>query len=436
MSNHWDSNQVLALAPDAASIKAANKLKSTSKWPLLAHDACAVWGQCKGSGSTPYQTRIDLEGPAFKCSCPSRKFPCKHALALFQLYVETPKDFQQSPPPAWVTSWLQARERKASGKQQSKPADPKARAQRQQQREQRITAGVTELSLWLRDSIRDGIGTLATHPHDYWQSLAARMVDAQAPGLANRIRELGDLTGGEDWESRVLLALGRLHLLLEAFKRRDTLDEPTRGEIRSQLGLTQSKDEVAASAGVEDIWRVLGHSVESNDELIARRVYLHGENSRRFAMMLSFAHAAQAHTLAVGWTAPRRFRGKLHFFQGLTELRCQPGQVEEIAPFERLRDTTTASDDLDTWRAAAAANPWLSQHPVLVGNVHLIKADHGLALVDYERAMIALPRRFADGPRLQAIAGTSPVTVFGEYDGHRLNPLGIDAGGQYWPLSA
>jgi SWIM zinc finger len=41
-----------------------------------------VWGLCAGSGKRPYQTVVDLTGPAYKCSCPSRKFPCKHALAL------------------------------------------------------------------------------------------------------------------------------------------------------------------------------------------------------------------------------------------------------------------------------------------------------------------------------------------------------------------
>lgn len=32
----------------------------------------AVWGLCQGSGKDPYQTQIDLIGPAFRCSCPSR----------------------------------------------------------------------------------------------------------------------------------------------------------------------------------------------------------------------------------------------------------------------------------------------------------------------------------------------------------------------------
>ncbi len=38
-------------------------------------------GLCAGSGKDPYQTVVDL-GPRYQCSCPSRKFPCKHALAL------------------------------------------------------------------------------------------------------------------------------------------------------------------------------------------------------------------------------------------------------------------------------------------------------------------------------------------------------------------
>ncbi len=32
----------------------------------------AVCGLCQGSGKNPYQTQIDLIGPAFRCSCPSR----------------------------------------------------------------------------------------------------------------------------------------------------------------------------------------------------------------------------------------------------------------------------------------------------------------------------------------------------------------------------
>ena len=39
----------------------------------------------QGSAASPYQTGIDLSEPAFQCTCPSHKFPCKHGLGLFLL---------------------------------------------------------------------------------------------------------------------------------------------------------------------------------------------------------------------------------------------------------------------------------------------------------------------------------------------------------------
>jgi hypothetical protein len=84
---------VLALAPDDVSAKAARGLSSPTKWPLLGANDAAAWGECQGSGSKPYQTQVDLSGPAFRCSCPSRKFPCKHGLALLIMRAQSAEMF-------------------------------------------------------------------------------------------------------------------------------------------------------------------------------------------------------------------------------------------------------------------------------------------------------------------------------------------------------
>jgi hypothetical protein len=437
MSNHWTMDQVLALAPDTASLKAAGKLTSTRKWTLLAYDKRTVWGLCKGSGSQPYQARIDLQGPAFKCSCPSRKFPCKHNLALFQLYVEDRSGFQSRQPPAWVTSWLQARDRKATLKPPGKAVDASAQAKRRQRREQRIAAGVEALSLWLRDIVRDGIGALVSRPRRSWQDTAARMIDAQAPGLANRVKELGAIvSSGKGWEHRALIALGQLHLLLEGFKRLDTLEEDTRDEIRTQIGLSQSREEALAGDGIEDVWRVLSHATESNDELVSTRAYLLGEGTRMLALILNFAHPSQRNTLPVGWTPPKRFSGKLHFFRGASPLRCQPGELKELAPYERLDIDTSLADGLRQWKAAAVKNPWIARHPLAANGVKVLKDNGELGLVSAAGEAIPVSRQFGESLKLLAIAGTDPITVFGEYDGSELLPLGIEAGDRYWPLTS
>ena len=65
--------QILQLAPDDSSVKAGKGLATLSKWVLKECSGRAVWGHCQGSGKNPYQTVIDLNDIAFKCSCPSRK---------------------------------------------------------------------------------------------------------------------------------------------------------------------------------------------------------------------------------------------------------------------------------------------------------------------------------------------------------------------------
>lgn len=114
MAGVWSTERVLALAPDASSAKSGRGLAVGAEWPSLGRTDRAVWGECQGSGKSPYQTRIDLTEPAFKCSCPSRKFPCRHAIGLFLLAVEQPALVKGGEPPAWVSDWLDGRDERAT----------------------------------------------------------------------------------------------------------------------------------------------------------------------------------------------------------------------------------------------------------------------------------------------------------------------------------
>jgi uncharacterized Zn finger protein len=109
----WTVEQILSLAPDAAVSKDGQSLAAARKWQLLAHTESAVWGEIKGSGKTPYQSQIDLTGPAFKCTCPSHKRPCKHALGIFLLWAKQPDAFTKAEPPDWVTTYLANRAKRA-----------------------------------------------------------------------------------------------------------------------------------------------------------------------------------------------------------------------------------------------------------------------------------------------------------------------------------
>ena len=61
----WTAEQVLAIAPDASSAKAAHKQSNPGVWSGLGSSDRALWGLCQGSGKQPYQTVVELSGPAY-----------------------------------------------------------------------------------------------------------------------------------------------------------------------------------------------------------------------------------------------------------------------------------------------------------------------------------------------------------------------------------
>src|SRR5215468_6532098 len=99
--------QVLALAPDASSAAAGKKLGTPAPWQNLGGNDDAYWGECKGSAL--YQVRVARADLTAKCSCPSRKFPCKHALGLLVPAATAPQALRATEPPEW---WVLASSRR------------------------------------------------------------------------------------------------------------------------------------------------------------------------------------------------------------------------------------------------------------------------------------------------------------------------------------
>ena len=127
-------DQVSSLAPDASSLAAGKKLAAGRDWRVVGHDERALWGECQGSAL--YQVRVDLTDLTAKCSCPSRKFPCKHALGLMLRAAADASSIAATTAPDWVEEWLARREAAAGKREQKKaevaatPVDEKAQARR------------------------------------------------------------------------------------------------------------------------------------------------------------------------------------------------------------------------------------------------------------------------------------------------------------------
>ncbi|MEU6216874.1 SWIM zinc finger family protein [Streptomyces sp. NPDC047022] len=436
----WTADQVLALAPDASSRAAGSRLGTAGPWSQTGSSGeGTVWGLCRGSGSTPYRTVVDVEeagGPASRCSCPSRKFPCKHALGLLLLWAGEDGAVARGQAPDWAEQWIEGRrqrtrqKRTADDAHTSATSDPEAARRRAERRAGRITSGATELEQRLTDLLRGGLATAEQTGYGLWEETAARMVDAQAPGLAARVRELGALpSSGSGWPVRMLEECALLHLLDQGWLHRERLPEALASTVRSRVGLPGSPGTPSA----RDRWLVLAQYDTSDGRLITRRIWLYGTESGRTALLLSYGAAGRAPELAL--PVGLAFEAEVSAYPGAGQLRVALGEeFTPPAPTALRPEGVTTAHAAALYGEALRADPWLDSFPVTLGPVVPTPYEESWQLADADGGT-ALPLTVTEGSRpgpwrLAALSGGVPVTVFGEC-GHRgFTPLTA------WPQSA
>ncbi|MFF2088762.1 DUF5691 domain-containing protein [Nocardia sp. NPDC058176] len=421
----WTEEQVRALAPDASSLAATRKL--AGRWRATGAAATAVWGLCQGSGAKPYQTVVDLAGPAYKCSCPSRKFPCKHALSLLLAWSggavppeETPADF--------AAEWLAGRAAKAAAPPKPKTSNAPSQATVEQRRA-RVTAGLTELEVWLTDQIRTGLAQ-TDRSFAAYETIAARMVDAQAPRIAEALRRLPvAVVTTEHWPELLLREYARLHLLVLAHRRLDALPEPLQAVIRTHVGYPTQAETVLAEPAVRDHWLVLGMRVSEEERLHTRRTWLRGRRTGRWALLIEHSFGTPNFTGEV--PAPgSQVDADLHYYPGPAPLRAHWGTRHGAPePFTTVPANGTIDAALEAYATALSSDPWLRAWPALLTEVVPVLDEHGWQLVDADGT--ALPLAAGVRPwRLIAIAGGHPVTVTGDWRADGFDPVSVFSAGE------
>ena len=437
-------DQILALAPDPASAKAGSAQSSASKWSGLGGHAQALWGLCQGSGKDPYKAQIDLSVPAFKCTCPSRKFPCKHGLGLYLLYARESAAFADATAPQWVTDWLQSREERSEKKAAKlldadaaqTPEEIAAKAQSQQKRQEKrsgnVDAGLAVLDTWLGDLARDGLANLRSKPAKDWEAMAARLVDTQAAGLAGRLRRAGMLIYGSSapgWESAVARELAQLALLSQAYRRLASLPPPLQDDVKGAIGWVVAQDDVLAEPGLGDLWEVCGNHTQDDERVSRRTCYLRGRASGRWATLLQFSAGAQA--LPPPLVPGTWHQGTLHFYPGALPLRVVFGADLALAaaPAPGAQQTTAIDDLLGDHANALAAQPFLDYFPMRLEQVVPVLGT-GFSVRDAGGAMLPLDTRFRHAWHLHALAGGAPVNIFGLWNGYSLLPLTVTVAGR------
>ncbi|MDO4895722.1 MAG: SWIM zinc finger family protein [Moraxella sp.] len=292
-----------SIAPDQASLSSAKKLLLDSKWQGqgFCENTHTAWGECQGSGSKPYYVVVDVSDMGYKCTCPSRKFPCKHALALMWRYVNDPSPFLPSATPDWVANWLGRRRKTTkSGNIDNNDTKPKKslaltdtdesdqaidlkKAESAKKRAEKVKAttdaqistGLHEFVGWLDDQIRLGMGAFMDHASKRCRQICARLVDAKAGGLASMVDEFPPVlfnTPKADRASVAFGAFGRWYLLCQAWQKNP--DDP---DVRRAITRAENKDSLIQEPflAVVGVWQVVGERIHTRkDGLISHAIYL------------------------------------------------------------------------------------------------------------------------------------------------------------------
>ena len=234
--------------------------------------------------------------------------------------------------------------------------------------------------MWLCDQIRAGLSGLpGAGGHRHAEQIAARMVDAQAPGVASALRRLSPIpVSGDGWPGtaarRVRAAApagpGLRPARCPAARAEGRRAVP--GRVHHQpggrAGLTSGRRPVAGARGPRRV---------DEPPIPARRIWLRGRDTGRFALLLLYAVQGNFGGIRdAGLTPGTELHADVHFYPGQPALRAVIG-ARHAPPVTAIRpgagsDVATLLGD---WAAALEQDPWLTEWPVLLAGTPVQAGD-------------------------------------------------------------
>jgi len=418
--------QILSLAPDESSKKSGKELANPSKWVSKGVNELALWGECQGSGSKPYQAQVDLSNIAFKCSCPSRKFPCKHGIGLLLLYTRHKADFKTVNAPDWVMEWLNKRSEKQEkqAEKKEKPVDAAAQAKRQQARQQKVGDGVEELLLWLKDIVRNGILNMPEKDPSYFENMSRRMIDVQAPGLAGMVRSLGAVNFyQEGWQSEFMEQLARIYLVISGYKNLQSLPEGLQHDVRTWIGFTYNQDALKEQAGLTDTWLVLGKQTTDEDNITVERNWLYGTSCNQYALVLQFIVRGQGaqHMLTPGLF----IEAELVYFPSALPLRAIIKRQLAVTPVASYKAFMNWQQVMEAETVAGSSLPFHSERPYIIQGLRPVQYQQQWWLRDAGNGMMRIKHSFKNIWKLLSLSGGEPLNVAVVGKENYYEPIGL-----------
>jgi hypothetical protein len=186
-----------SLAPNAAAMNNARGVVLKRKLVGLfrSSDGTLLFGDCKGSGAENYRPSADFADPSkpvFRCTCPSRQFPCKHSLALLYAFAQGSK-FSEKEIPAEISDKRTKVQQRAEKKKVEADKPHKVNTSALKKKIQTQLGGLDLLESLVNDLVRSGLGTLNAKSARQMEEQAKQLGDAYLPGAQNALHALTGL---------------------------------------------------------------------------------------------------------------------------------------------------------------------------------------------------------------------------------------------------
>ncbi|WP_150268426.1 SWIM zinc finger family protein [Paenibacillus tepidiphilus] len=188
-----------SLAPNSAAAKNGQNLVRKNSFAELhrSESGDLLFGQCAGSGKQPYSCSADFiapEKPVFRCSCPSRQFPCKHALGLLYAYAEG-REFTVADVPEDISAKREKAEKREENKakQEESGAESKPKKVNKSALRKKMLAqleGLDQLEKLALALVRGGLAAVDAGRMKELKGYVKELGNYYLPGAQNELRRL------------------------------------------------------------------------------------------------------------------------------------------------------------------------------------------------------------------------------------------------------
>ena len=282
-----EKHAIDALAPNANAIKNGEALWKKKSFVALHQnpEGTVLFGECAGSGQKNYQVSADFGSglpPVCRCNCPSRQFPCKHALGLMYAYAAATHSFEVSELPADLTQKRQKaedRQKKQSEKKAEDRRKPPTKAQitKQQKKIDQQLEGIALAEKMLSAMLDGGLSALGTQQGANYTEQVQQLGNYYINGIQAAFQDIILQNNRQNGEPNAVRSLIYLYALLK--KSREYLTKKRQDPVNNVEWEQDLEERIGYAWKLDEL--IDQQKCEKNSELIQLAFYPYPDEAAR-----------------------------------------------------------------------------------------------------------------------------------------------------------